>query len=78
MNAPLAQATPLRPSTLVRLAADGLATVARQVAETETLHPEDQADELGKLIDRLDDERSRLITAREWVYELASTQEDKS
>lgn len=41
------------------------------VAESATMSPDDQADALGWLLDELDTQRARLVSARDGAYRLA-------
>lgn len=46
-------------------------TIFTAVAESLTMSAEDRADSLGQLIDELDRERARIVSARDGAYRLA-------
>jgi hypothetical protein len=45
--------------------------IFKAVGETSTMGPDDQADVLGRLLDELDDERARIVSARDSAHHLA-------
>lgn len=71
VETPAAVATEVAHDAIVKSVADGLTTIALRVRASSSLHHIDQEVELCKLIDRLDHERSRLVSALEAAQELA-------
>jgi hypothetical protein len=57
-------------AVVIDICARGHAVFAA-IAETLTMSPDDQASVLGELLDELDAERARIVSARDGAYRLA-------